>query len=514
METNNNNKSTNSYSELLYCLKSRFFLAGVALALLIWILDPFISAVFLHQGTIYQRLLLTDAHEAYMRTVISAVIIIMSFIGSFLLNCSKQAEEALQKSESQFRKLVENIHEVFWMENAEGTELLYVSPAYEQIWGRSCQSFYENPQDWINSIHTEDRERVVNAFLQFRESGIYSEEFRIVQPDGSTRWIWDRGFLIRNESGEIQNVGGIAEDITKRKLVETSLKESEERFRSFITSAPVCIHEIDLDGRLTSMNPCGLKMMNITDESEVCGLPYINVVIEEERPYVAELMSKAFDGHVSIFEFKVNTNGELKYYSSIFIPIKNTAGQVKLLMGITTDITERKQAVERLSHQASHDALTGLVNRRVLDQRLNDEIQRASRYKHILSVFMLDLDHFKSINDNYGHQTGDTVLRNFAKVLESSIRNTDYAVRYGGEEFIVILPETPLPKAKELAERLCNQIAESTFTTEDDKDLNLTVSIGIATYPEHAQSSQTLIEVADSVMYAAKKAGRNQVKTA
>jgi diguanylate cyclase (GGDEF)-like protein len=169
---------------------------------------------------------------------------------------------------------------------------------------------------------------------------------------------------------------------------------------------------------------------------------------------------------------------------------------------------------DELKHMATHDPLTGLYNRNVLDQRLNDEIHRASRYNHAMSVFMLDIDHFKPINDTYGHGIGDTVLRNFSKVLESSIRNTDYAARYGGEEFVVILPETPLPKAEELAERLRNKVAEYPFPIEDDKDLNLTVSIGIATFPEHAQTGQELLEVADSAMYAAKKAGRNQVKSA
>ncbi len=176
-------------------------------------------------------------------------------------------------------------------------------------------------------------------------------------------------------------------------------------------------------------------------------------------------------------------------------------------------IAERDLSEDDLRYKATHDALTGLHNRFVLSQRLYEEIRRSARYNRTLSVFMLDIDHFKSINDTYGHLTGDTILRNFARLLETSIRSTDYAARYGGEEFVIILAETPLLEAEELAERLRKQIADFLITIEDGKKLNLTVSIGIATFPDHAKTAKKLLEVADSAMYVAKKAGRNQVKT-
>ncbi len=126
---------------------------------------------------------------------------------------------------------------------------------------------------------------------------------------------------------------------------------------------------------------------------------------------------------------------------------------------------------------------------------------------------MLDIDHFKLVNDTYGHSAGDAVLITFAKMLESSTRNADYVARYGGEEFAIILPETPLLLAKELAERLCNMIAEHQYPIEGGNELDVTTSIGIATFPEHAKTQQDLLNVADSAMYAAKNAGRNQVMT-
>ncbi|MFI0458334.1 MAG: GGDEF domain-containing protein [Candidatus Thiodiazotropha endolucinida] len=178
------------------------------------------------------------------------------------------------------------------------------------------------------------------------------------------------------------------------------------------------------------------------------------------------------------------------------------------------DISARKETEERLKQQATHDPLTGLYNRKELETRLTREIARCIRYNHRLSVFMLDIDHFKRVNDQYGHQIGDTVLTNLTSLLERSIRKSDFSARYGGEEFVIVLSETPLDQAKDLAERLRKQVADHSIRLENNAEINLTISIGVATYPDHAESLKELLKAADMAMYAAKKAGRNQVKTA
>ncbi len=129
----------------------------------------------------------------------------------------RRAEAALKESESKFRQLVERIREVFWMSNPEKTQILYISPGYEEIWGRSCESLYALPQSWMGAIHPEDRDRVREAALAKQVSGQYDEEYRIIRPDGSIRWIWDRAFPIRDESGTVIRIAGIAEDITHRR---------------------------------------------------------------------------------------------------------------------------------------------------------------------------------------------------------------------------------------------------------------------------------------------------------
>ena len=188
-----------------------------------------------------------------------------------------------------------------------------------------------------------------------------------------------------------------------------------------------------------------------------------------------------------------------------------------LINGISKTLSgeiERHEADVYIQHLATHDPLTDIYNRTTFEKRILYDISRAKRYNHSLSILMLDIDHFKKINDTYGHHIGDIVLCNFSEVLKTSLRDTDYVVRYGGEEFIIVLPETELNKAKDYAERLRNIIAEDSIVIAEDKVIYVTVSIGVSNYPEHGHDWQELVEAADNAMYVAKNCGRNQIKTA
>lgn len=164
----------------------------------------------------------------------------------------------------------------------------------------------------------------------------------------------------------------------------------------------------------------------------------------------------------------------------------------------------------RLRELATRDALTGLLNRRSFYTRIGIELRRAARYGRPLSLLLIDIDYFKAVNDNYGHKTGDEVLAEIARRIQAAIRVVDTAFRYGGEELVVLLPETPLPDALEIAERIRADIAERPFASTEGETLSLSVSIGGASYPEY-DSVDALVSAADRAMYSAKAAGRNQV---
>jgi len=136
----------------------------------------------------------------------------------------QRRDEELRASEQRFRQLAETIHEVFWMTDLDKSRMIYVSPAYEQVWGRTCASLYANPSNWLEAIHSEDRERV-RAAMEKQARGEYDEEYRILRPDGALRWIRDRAFPIRDKDGKVYRIAGIAEDITERRHLERQILE-------------------------------------------------------------------------------------------------------------------------------------------------------------------------------------------------------------------------------------------------------------------------------------------------
>ena len=181
----------------------------------------------------------------------------------------------------------------------------------------------------------------------------------------------------------------------------------------------------------------------------------------------------------------------------------------------------RAQALEttradnrRLESLATTDPLTRVLNRRALLDRLTAEIDRARRFSSALTLLLLDVDHFKQINDSAGHLAGDSVLRQLAALLEEAVRKVDIVARYGGEEFVVILPETASDGAEVFAERLRDRIGTQAFDVDADRPMHLTVSIGIATFPStRVASTEDLFARADEALYRAKAGGRNQVRT-
>jgi PAS domain S-box-containing protein len=268
----------------------------------------------------------------------------------------KLAEEALRESEERFRQLTENIREVFWLRSPDLTRLLYLSPMYEKVCGRSCESLYAERDD-LAAVHSEDRSRVIEAQQNY-DGREFEIEYRIITQDGDVRWIRDRGFPIRDQSGQICRIAGVADDITERKLVENALRESEERFRQIAEN----IHEVfwlrspDLK-RLLYVSPMYEKICGWTRESLHTAGPEI-VVHPEDRSRVIETV-EGVAGREFEIEYRIITkDGEVRWLRDRGFPIRDESGAVCRMGGVADDITDRKAAEDRL--KASSEQLRAL----------------------------------------------------------------------------------------------------------------------------------------------------------
>jgi PAS domain S-box-containing protein len=283
----------------------------------------------------------------------------------------KQSQLALQgDAEAKFRQLAESIGDVFWMTDLEKNQTLYISPAYAEIWGRSCESLYESPRNWMEAIHPEDRPHVLRASLTKQVLGQYNEIYRIVRPDGAVRWIQDRAFPIRDQSGKVCQIAGVAEDITHRKEVEEWLRQSEARKRAVMESAPDAIVTIDHEGRIIEFNAAAEKMLGYA-RTRVLGKELAEVMIppsvgEEQVHGLGSYLASGTSGMVG----KVVETTAMRADGTEF-PVETTVTRMDvdgaaIFTAFIRDVTERKITERRLAAQQA--VMRALAESATLDE--------------------------------------------------------------------------------------------------------------------------------------------------
>lgn len=232
---------------------------------------------------------------------------------------------------------------------------------------------------------------------------------------------------------------------------------------------------------------------------------------QSTRSGIREAMSAGDRIRTQILNY--TKSGQALWMDINIVPIFNERGELGYFAAIERDLTEIKLLQSRLEKLASTDDLTGLANRNAFMSKAETEFLRAQRYKRSLSVIMIDVDHFKCVNDEHGHAVGDIVLREVSKICGEALRDSDTLGRIGGEEFVLLLPDTPIKNAEYVAERMRKQLASSPIK-HNNIELLVTASFGVATIDHKDGTFNALIERADQAMYDAKKSGRNKVKSA
>jgi PAS domain S-box-containing protein len=256
----------------------------------------------------------------------------------------QRIEDELRQSEEKFRQLAENIREVFFIYNHDFSELLYISPAYEEIWGCSCSSLYQHPMSWFDLVHPEDRDRIILAIERSKYTESSKYDYRILRADGEIHWICDQTFLVRDLTGKVQRIVGLAEDITEHKRTEAELQRRQQEFLALVENAPDVIARIERDLRYLYVNPAIEAALGLPREAFIgkttreLGFPEDTVTrIEEGVRLVFE------NGQEQLIEFSLQDANELRYYQSRMMPERTSDGEVASVLVISRDITVLKQ---------------------------------------------------------------------------------------------------------------------------------------------------------------------------
>ena len=423
----------------------------------------------------------------------------------------KRQLQEIKAREERFRQIAENVREVFFMISAETDEILYISPAYEEVWGRTCDSLYEDPESWLMAIHPEDSGKALATLeTQFRTGDEFKEDYRIIRPDNSIRWVSVRAFPVRNSQGKFDRFVGIAEDITQRKLAEQAVRKSEEQFRLTFESAPIGMAITTLDGRFKRVNQSLCEALDYTKE-ELIGSSFSNISHPDDLDFHLSLEQKLISGEESDFQIEkryIARNGRTVDTLLKVVIVRDANGQPLHFNNQIVDITGRKKMEQQLLHDALHDALTGLPNRALFMDRLEQELKRAKNQRgYLFAVLFLDLDRFKVVNDSMGHLVGDKLLVEIARRLENCVCSTDTVARLGGDEFTILLENiSGMETATKVAEKIHQSLAIP-FSLEN-YELFTSASVGIALSSQGYDKPEDILRDADLTMYSAKERGK------
>jgi len=304
----------------------------------------------------------------------------------------------------------------------------------------------------------------------------------------------------------------IVHDITERLLAEASVRDNEKKYRNLFENAPDGVTAIDSNGYVVDCNTIDQQLIGL-NQDEIVG-KHISIFLSDESKllFLEVFYSLGKTGVIELESTVMNKDGNIIPVWRKATAVYDNKGDFSGAIIHTRDITEYKKMESKLKHLAEFDYLTQIPNRQLFNENLKYAIAQAKRQKNSVALLFIDLDEFKKINDNYGHDIGDLLLKAFATRVKKHIRESDCIGRIGGDEFLVLLSNIEnVDNAMELAKQICF-IVEQPFDIPNYPGLKISSSIGVALYPDHASTHTQLMKLADNAMYKVKESGRNAVQ--
>ena len=424
------------------------------------------------------------------------------------------AEEALRESEAKFRGLFESIAEGVYQSGREG-RLLSVNPAFVAMLGyTSAEEVYALPS--AAALYWNPADRAEFTRRVEAEGEIRDAEFLMRRRDGQQLVILENARPMRDGSGRIVGYEGTIANITERKRAEQAIFAEKERAQVTLQSIGDAVISTDPEGRIEYINPVA-ESLTAWSLAEARGQP-IGAVLRLMNELTREPMENSLSGALgragtgapADHAVLVTRAGNEVAIQESAAPICDRSGRVIGAVVVFHDVTKERRLKRALSWQASHDALTGLINRREFDNRLHAGLLSAQRGEGSYALLYIDLDQFKVVNDTCGHQAGDRLLRDVTGLLQTRVRASDTIARLGGDEFGVLLEGCTLEQATRIAEGVRQAIRDFRFVW-GGSTLSVGASIGIVQIRAETENVANVMSAADIACYAAKDAGRNRI---
>ena len=400
----------------------------------------------------------------------------------------------------------------------EGWPVAYVSPNVQEQFGYEPETFTRGLMSYADIVHPEDWPRVAAQASDCARTGnsTLTHEYRIAAADGVWRWLHDTTLAIRDRSGLVTHYHGYVIDVTARRAAQAELASERRTTRLILENIADGVFGIDREGRFTFLNPAAVEILGYCSQEELLG--------EESHHLIGRAGPERFDQRRALrvsagsasrklvggrFHRRDGTGFPVEYRCAPICEAGESVGAVVAFR----DVSDRERIRDQIRYQANHDALTGLPNRSLFEDRLERALAHARRRRLFGAVLFIDLDGFKGINDSLGHAVGDTLLRDVARRKVELLREEDTVARLGGDEFVVLLSdladdqEVAANMARAVAEKLRKSVSEPFLI--DGYELRITVSIGIALFPLNGEGVHDVLKSADIAMYRAKNGGRD-----